>query len=61
MTDQPGVPTRMPAIVRAALLISVAWLALQELRAIFAPGWGEAWLFHRFVHSSCCSSQRAPV
>jgi two-component system, cell cycle response regulator len=40
----------MPAIVRAPLLISVAWLALQELRAIFAPDFGEHWLFHRYAH-----------
>jgi two-component system cell cycle response regulator len=40
----------MPAIVRAALLISAVWLALQELRAIFAPGFGETWLFHRYAH-----------
>jgi two-component system cell cycle response regulator len=45
-----GVSVRMPPIVRAGLLICAAWLALQALHAIFAPGFGDAWLFHRYVH-----------
>jgi diguanylate cyclase (GGDEF)-like protein len=44
------VPVRTPAIVRLLLLISAAWLALHELHAIFTPGAGDSWLFHRYVH-----------
>jgi hypothetical protein len=57
---------RPPFLLRAALLVSLVWIALHEVQAIFAPSFAASTLFHRWAHvvvlfvgaASCLTASR---
>ena len=57
---------RPPFLLRVATLVSIVWIALHEVQAIFAPSFAAGTLFHRWAHvvvlfvgaASCLAASR---
>ena len=57
---------RPPFLLRVATLVSIVWIVLHEVQAIFAPSFAAGTLFHRWAHvvvlfvgaASCLAASR---